>query len=210
MGSTLKQNGKTYLNLGTLFAGLSNTGANIKVSGWNNPTIQAGQASITLETQDWRVLNDLYAQTLWASGPQLFAGAAFSRLEPNGNTGEVTFKGAFEQNGIYAFVMPVFRDWSSQTTSGEQLDSGNLFLLTNINQAKSGRLGFRIDNDVRHFKLYSSVDAFQLALDPYRNTSKLYKWDAQHPAPVLLLKLNGQSGPDAYTVVSPASMNKQP
>ncbi|QLG13271.1 hypothetical protein HLB42_20260 (plasmid) [Deinococcus sp. D7000] len=209
-GSTLLQDGKTFLNLGTLLGGLSNTGADVRVSGWNNPTIQAGQARITLETQDWRVLNDLYAQSLWRSGPQLSAGAAFTRLEPNGNTGEVAFAGTFESGGVYALVMAVFGDWSTQTAGGEVLDSGNILLKTNINQAKSGQLDFRIDNDVRNFKLYSSVDAFQLALDPYRDNTKLHQWDAQHPAPVLLLKLSGHFGPDAYSVVAPASVKKQP
>lgn len=209
-GAALVQDGKTFLNLATLLAGLSNTGADVRVSGWDNPTIQAGQARIILETQDWRVLNDLYAQSLWQSGPQLSAGAAFTRLEPNGNTGEVTFTGAFEPDGIYALIMPTFSDWLFKTPSGEPLANGNILLKSNINQARAGRLDFRIDNDVRSFKLYSSVDAFQLALDPYRDTSKLHKWNAQHPAPVLLLKLSGHFGPDAYSVVLPTSVKKQP
>lgn len=152
----------------------------------------------------------MYAQSLWQSGPQLSAGAAFTRLEPNGNTGEVTFTGAFEPDGIYALIMPTFSDWLFKTPSGEPLANGNILLKSNINQARAGRLDFRIDNDVRSFKLYSSVDAFQLALDPYRDTSKLHKWNAQHPAPVLLLKLSGHFGPDAYSVVLPTSVKKQP
>lgn len=79
-----------------------------------------------------------------------------------------------------------------------------------INLAKSARLDFRIDYNVRNFKLYSSVDAFQRALDPCRDTSKQHKWDAQHPAPVLLLKLSGKFGPDAHSVVLPTSVKKQP
>ncbi|QFP78525.1 permease prefix domain 1-containing protein [Deinococcus sp. AJ005] len=208
--ATLTQDGKTYLNLGTFLGGLFNTGADINVGGWNNPTIQAGQARITLETQDWRVLNDLYMRLIRSSGPQLNAGAILSRLEPIGDTGEVAFTGTFAPDGVYALIMPVFGEWFSQTAGGEQLDSGSIVLKTNINQAKAGQLDFRIDNGVQNFKLASSVDEFQLALDPYRDTTKLRQWDAQHPAPVLLLKLSGKFGPDAYTVVSPASVKKQP
>ncbi|MBB5363614.1 hypothetical protein [Deinococcus humi] len=88
--------------------------------------------------------------------------------------------------------------------------AATIVLKSNIHQANAGQLDIRIDNDVRNFKLYSSVDAFRPALDPYLNTSNLHQWDAQHPAPVLLLKLSGHFGADASTVVSPASVKKQP
>lgn len=206
--ATLTQNGKTFLSVGTLLAGLSNTGADVRVSGWNNPTLEVGQARIALETQDWRILNEVYFETLGKSGPQLKGGEILSRLEPNGNTGAVAFTGAFAPEGIYALVMPVFSEWFSQTAGGERLDGGSIVLKTNINQAKSGQLDFRIDNGVQNFKLSHSVDEFQLALDPYRDSSKRHQWDAQHPAPVLLLKLSGHFGPDAYSVVAPDTVRQ--
>lgn len=200
-GATLTREGDTYLQTDILISGLRNTGADLRVSGWINPTLSAGNSNIHLETDDWRVLNDIYVQTLQASGPKLNAGAILNSLESNGNTSEITFKGNFKKDAVYAFVTPAFSDWTTQTAAGESLDRGNIILKSNVNQAKAGQVQFRMDNDAQHFKLYSDVNLFQAALDSYRDTTKLHHWDTAHPAPALILELSGHFGPDAYRVV---------
>jgi len=205
-GATLQQDGATFLQTATFVNGLLNSGADLRVTGWKNPSLESGTSRITLETEDWRVLNDLYLQTLLVSGPKLNAGAIWNSLESNGNTGDLAFTGEFKKGSIYTFIMPTFSDWGSQNPSGKIIDSGNIILKSNVNQAEQGRIQFRIDNDIRNFKLFSDVRGFQAALDPYRDTTKVHHWDAAHPAPVLLLELSGHFGPDAYTVVSPASV----
>ncbi|AZI43301.1 hypothetical protein EHF33_11570 [Deinococcus psychrotolerans] len=207
-GATLSQEGKTYLHTDLLVSTLKNTGANVRVRGWTNPTLTAGATNIHLETDDWRVLNDLYTLTLIMSGPKLNAGSVMNSLEPNGNTSDITFKGTFKKDAVYAFVTPVFGDWTSQKTGGELLNSGNIILKSNVNQAKDGQVQFRMDNEAKHFKLYSDVNAFQAALDPYRDTGKIHHWDAAHPAPALILELSGHFGPDAYSVVPTQSVQR--
>ncbi|WP_420595472.1 permease prefix domain 1-containing protein [Deinococcus sp.] len=207
-GATLEPDRATFLQTDALINGLLNSGADLRVSGWKNPTLQANTTQIHLEVDDWRVVSGLYSRTLISSGSALNAGNTWSNLEPTGNTSVITFRGNFKENVIYAYIMPVFSDWTSQTTGGELLDSGNIILKTNVNQAEQGRVQFRIDNDVRDFKLFSDVNAFQAALDPYRDTTKLHQWDAAHPAPVLVLELSGHFGPDAYKVVPPSSIQQ--
>ena len=207
-GATLVQDQQTYLQTDALINGLLNSGADLRVSGWKNPTLQAGTTQIQLETDDWRVIGSLYSRTLISSGSALNAGNVWGNLEPNGNTSDITFQGSFREGGIYAYIMPLFRDWSSRDPSDEVVDRGNIILNTNVAQAEAGRVQFRIDNDVRNFKLFASAEAFQAALDPYRDTTKLHQWDADHPAPVLVLELSGHYGPDAYTVVSPDTIRQ--
>ncbi|CAM3858127.1 hypothetical protein [Deinococcus frigens] len=180
------------------------------MSGWNNPTIYAGQTRIAIETNDWRVLDDLYSYTLRFSGPQLNAGAILNSLNPDRATEKIAFTGIFESGGIYALITPTFGYWSTKTQGGEFLNSGNIILTSNINQARPGRVEFRSYNDDGNFKFFSSIDDFQLALDPYRGMFKTQKWDAQHLTPALILKLSGHFGPDAYTVVSPKTVTRQP
>ena len=205
-GATLIQGGRTYLQTDALIGVLLNSGADVQLSGWKNPTLQAGTSAITIQTDDWRVLNGLYLRTLIASGPELNAGTLLMSLEPLGNTGTVEFAGKLKTAGIYALVTPVFSDWSSRGPDGKLIDSGNIILKSNISPAGSGRVQFRLDNEARTFRLFSSVSAFQAALDPYRDVTKLHGWSAQHPAPALLLKLSGKFGRDAYTVVDPRSV----
>lgn len=91
-------------------------------------------------------------------------------------------------------------------SDGKVIETGNVFLTASFDQAKAQRAMLRIKNGARNYKLYPSVADFQTALDPYRDVKKTYRFDAQHPAPALLLELSGHLGRDAYTVVDPATV----
>ena len=86
-------------------------------------------------------------------------------------------------------------------------DRGNIILKSNISPAGPGNVQFRMTDNARNFKLSSSVNAFQAAIDPYRDNTKVHHWDAKHPAPVLLLQLSGHFGRDAFTVVDPSTVH---
>jgi hypothetical protein len=204
LGGSLTQNGRTYLRANSLIIGFRNTGVDLRLSGWKNPTLQVGTSKIQIETDDWRVLNQLYIPTFETS--EGFVNVPVNSLEPNGNTGEVAFSGQVVKDRIYAMVTATFNDWYNVDADGKKLDGGNILLTTNINQAQSGTIQFRIDNDVSNFKLLSSIAEFKKALEPYRDQTKLHRWDAKHPAPALVLELSGHFGPDAFKVVSPKTI----
>jgi len=206
-GVALVQENRSYLNTGTLIGGLLSSGADLRIVGWNNPTLKAGKASIQLETDDQRVVKDLYTSTF--IGDTAFRGDGISYgFSPNGSTAtQLNFSGPFKPGVVYALVLPTLSYWTSQGSSSGPQD-GYVILNSSVNQAQQGRIVFPVGDAKPPFKLYSNVRDFQAALDPYRTiaTAPVVHWDAAHPAPALLLELSGHSGPDAYTVVSPASV----
>lgn len=78
------------------------------------------------------------------------------------------------------------------------------------NSATNGSVLLRKYDVDAPYKLYSSVAAFQTALEPYRIHPSIVGWDTKHPAPALLVKLNGTFGKDAFTVIPPASVTISP
>ncbi|WP_293911720.1 permease prefix domain 1-containing protein [Deinococcus sp.] len=199
--------GRTYLRADSLITGIRDSGADLRLSGWKNPTLNIGAAKIQLEADDWRVLNSFYQPTVGAG--MGYGSDPFRSLEPNGNTGEVAFSGPLAANHIYAMVTATFNDWYNIDADGKKLDGGNIMLMTNINQAQAGAIQFRIDNDASNFKLVSSVAEFKKALEPYRDQTKLHQWSSKNPAPALLLELSGKFGADAFKVVSPRAIKRR-
>ena len=206
-GAALVQENRSYLNTGTLIGGLLSSGADLRIVGWNNPTLKAGQASIQFETDDQRVVSDLYTSTL--NGDSAFNGDGIAwGFALNASTGkELGFTGQFRKGGVYALVLPTLSYWTSRGSSSGPQD-GYVILNSSVNQAQQGRVVFPVGAAKPPFKLYANVRDFQAALDPYRTiaTAPVVHWDAAHPAPALLLELSGHFGPDAYTVVPPASV----
>ena len=97
---TLVQGQRTYLQTDTLINALLNSGADLNLTGWKNPVLKAGSSDITIETDDWRVINELYVRTLSSAGPELAAGTFINSFEPNGYTGDFKFVGNFQKDAI--------------------------------------------------------------------------------------------------------------
>ncbi|PNY80585.1 permease prefix domain 1-containing protein [Deinococcus koreensis] len=201
--TTLKQDGQTYIQARSIIAALQNTGAVLKLSGWTNPILQAQGARIRFQTSDWRVLNDLYGQTLGGNTDlTAFGSLPLTMLEPDGNTSEISVSNPRLQKGqIYALVTAQFSDWKRMDSAGNPLDSGTIMLASNIVQGAAGMAQFRIYNDTRPLQLFGTVEAFQKAIDPYRGKTR--PWNAARPAPALLLELSGRFDQDAFKVVLP-------
>ena len=169
----------------------------------------AGLSSLRIKTTDWQVASDLYASTVQSFDSKLWSELKipFNLIEPSSLSEKTSFKGKFQQGKIYALIIPKLIYWTGVDSKGKAMD-GNLNIMTSASQAQAGSIQFHVPYDFKDFKLYSNLDAFKAALDPYRTiaTAPVVHWDAAHPAPALLLELSGHFGPDAYTVVSPASV----
>jgi hypothetical protein len=205
-GGSLTQDGRTYIMTNTLVNSLQNSGADISVSGWINPVLHANQTNIQIRTDDWRISSSLYLDTLQNS-TELKAGNLLGALETNGDTSVLNIAGSLKAGKIYALITAGFGLGPWTVSVGDKVvDKGNIFLTASFDQAKAKKALFRIENEAKNHKFYSNVADFQKALDPYRDMKKTYYWDAQHPAPALLLELSGHFGKDAYTVVNPATV----
>ncbi|TSA82433.1 hypothetical protein FNU79_13740 [Deinococcus detaillensis] len=209
LGAALVRENKTYLNTDLLIGGILSSGADLRILGWKNPTLRAGKANIQLETDDQRVVSDLYTNTF--DGDTAFRGDGiswgFALKEGTGKA--LGFTGQFKKGGVYALVLPKLTYWTSLGSSNSPQD-GYVILGSSINQAQTGSVAFQVSDVKQPFKLYSSVRDFQAALDPYRTiaTAPVASWDATHPAPALILELSGHFGPDAYSVVPAQSVRR--
>ena len=208
LGSTLAQSGRSYILADTLVNGFANSGADVSITGWVNPILRAGATKMQIQTDDWRIISSLYMNTIGSAGPELTAGNALAMLEPDGGTSVLYLSGSLKADKVYSLITSDFGfgGWSINGPDGQILNKGNIFLNASFGQAKAQEAMFRIKNEAVNYKLYSNVADFQAALDPYRDATKTYHWDARHLAPALLLELSGHFGRDAYTVVDPATV----
>jgi len=204
-GALLIRENRTYLNTNILMAGLQNSGADLWVVGWKNPTLRAGTTDIHIDTDDVHVAGDLYANTIISIAPSNVKGIVFS---PNMNVSDrsLVFKGEFKKDGIYALITPQLTYWSWKNQDSTVSD-GYVFLTPSVSQAQAGKIQFAVNKDLVYSRLYSNMRDFQAALYPYRSVARapVAHWDAAHPAPVLILELSGHFGPDAYKVVDPSA-----
>ncbi|OLV16158.1 permease prefix domain 1-containing protein [Deinococcus marmoris] len=212
-GISVARNGKTYYQTDALLYSLLSSKLDVRISGWTNPVVNADGAKIAIETSDWQTINWLYASTLRMSFsmPRDDLNTPYALIEPESLTGRLNFKGAFQKAAVYALVIPKLVSWTGMDAKGQPV-GGFLNLLNTTAQAQAGSVQFHVPPDFKDYKLYSNPSEFQKALEPYQQlvTAPVAQWNAQHPAPVLLLKLSGHFGPDAYTIVSPGSVKKQP
>lgn len=206
----IMKGGKTYLQTKSLFYSLLNNGVALSINGWENPTLNAGKAKIRIKTQDWLTINSMYTDTI-VKGQNIVTSyfvVPTRILEKGGLSSTLNFKGQFTAGTVYTLVIPDLGHWSVDDTN-KKLE-GNLNFIYSSNPAQAGTIQFRVPNQFKNFKIYSNTNDFQRALAPYNDTATapITQWNAKHPAPVLLLKLSGRFGLDAYTVVSPASVKK--
>lgn len=206
-GATLNQGNTVYLHADLLISSLLNTGSDLRLKGWKDLTLQAGNVSIPIATDNINVVKSFYGRTIDYSLDFMGDGMAFTTFEPTTINGSVTFRGKFQDGGIYALAVPELSYWTGASADGTAKD-GYILLFNSVSQAENGLVRFQVKKNFVHYKLFANASSFQAALDPYRNiaVAPVLHWNAQHPAPVLLLKLSGHFGPDAYTVVSPSSM----
>ncbi|MFC4455101.1 permease prefix domain 1-containing protein [Deinococcus sonorensis] len=206
-GATFQQAQKTYVNTDLLLDALLNSGADLSVHGWTKPVLQAGATRIGIDTDDLRISSSLYQRsllgsfndpTIWSRGPVGF-GSFVEQATPLRVTGNV------QDNAVYALIVPKFAYWSSQRPDGTIAD-GFVLLDSNINQARGGQVQLQLPLEAQHYRLYARVSSFQSALEPSLSPTAPRQWDAQHPAPALLLKLSGKFGRDAFTVVDPKTI----
>ena len=204
-GAIYRNDGQDYLDARILMAALHDTGAPLEISGWKNPTIKAGATSITVETDDWRVINELYSTSLWFTARTLSKDMPWHVLEPNGSTEQVTIQNANLKAGhIYALVLPLFTDWYAQDASGKRLASGSLNLAVNAVQADAdGKATFRIYPTTQPFKVVKDEQQFLSMTRPYLHNYAY--WSEETPAPALLLELTGKFDKNAYKVLPPGS-----
>ena len=146
--------------------------------------------------------------SLQTGGVELLTGNSLLMLDPDSDTSMLNLTGKFRPGQVYALITSDFGHggWTKTGPDGTVLDTGNIFLKTSFDQAKAQKARFRIANEAKNYKLYSNVADFQAALDPYRLKPHLNRWDAQYPAPALLLELSGRFDHDAYTVVDPGAV----
>jgi len=204
----LSKDNVIYIQTEALLYALQNTGLDIRVKGWENPVLMAGQSSIRIKTDDWQVANNLYAATVQTYNSRLWSGLKipFSLIEPDSLGGNTSLKGQFKQGKIYALVSPKVIHWTGTDEDGK-FTSGDLNIVTTVSQAQAGSVQFHVLYGFKDFKLYPSLDAFQAALKPSLDPTKLPYWDADHPRPALILELSGHFGDDAYTVVNPNTIH---
>ena len=211
LDSTLTREGKTYTRADLLLSGLGGTGVGGRVSGWKNPILHIGESSIQIQTDDWQVASDLYTMSIQAAGIDWWntKQLPLSTLGANDLNGEFNLKGQFEKDRIYALTVPKLGYWTAVNSKG-QAEDGNLTLIASANQAQAGSVQFHVPSDFKNFTLYSNLNEFKAALEPYQNiaAAPVLQWDAAHPAPVLVLELSGHFGPDAYKVVPPSSIQQ--
>lgn len=209
-GSLFRKEGRTYIHASAILGALFNTGVDVQLSGWRDPTIQAGKATIRLRTNDWRVSNSLYASTI--SGDwELNNGAMINVVEPGAESQEVTLKGDFQEGQVYAIVLPSFGKWYETSPSGTKGEEGTIVMNVTTNVAQKGQVTLRISKETQYFKAVASVNEMQLALDPYREAGTTVSWSREHPALGVVLALTGRfgSGHDGYTVVPPAHFQQR-
>ena len=206
---TLIQDGNTYIQTEALLYALQNSGLNVSISGWENPVLVAGTASIRIETEDWEVINSLYSPTIQAFNSNLWdkLRIPFNLIDPGNLSEDTIFRGKFEEGKVYAIVVPKLVNWTATDRDGKPL-SGSLNLITSASKAQAGSIQFHVPYDFKDIKLYSNIDEFKAALEPYRESATIGHWDAAHPAPFLVFKLSGHFGPDAYKVVPPSSIQQ--
>jgi len=206
-GATLIQNQRTYLNTDVLLTALQNSGVDLKLSGWNTVTVQAGRTAIDIRTQDPRVNSRLYQSTLLASSSALTTWSQVPLRYEFFNTVQrpVDFTGVFQKDAVYAMIVPTFVSWYAPRAAGTS-KSGTVMLTSTIHQAEQGHIRFQLAETRQPFKLFPSVQAFKAALRPYLKENALRHWDRRHPAPALLLKLSGHFGSDAFMVVDPGAV----
>lgn len=98
-------------------------------------------------------------------------------------------------------------NWTGTDAQGQPAE-GFINILNTASQAQAGSVQFHVPQDFVDYKLYSSVSAFHKAIALYKKlvTAPVAMWNAQHPAPVLILELSGHFGADAFTVVSPTAV----
>ena len=208
---TLVKDGKTYIQADALFYSLRNSGFRVSLSGWENPVLMAGSWSVRVETKDWQVINSFYAPTVQDFNSDLWSKLQipFNLIEPESLNPTISFRGKFQKDKVYAIIIPKLVYWTGTTSDGKPM-SGNLNLITSASQAQAASVQFHVPNEFKDFKLYSNINEFKAALEPYRKESiaPVRQWDAAHPAPVLVLELSGHFGPDAYKVVPPSSIQQ--
>ena len=174
------------------------------LSGWDPIQVHANQTILTIKTGgDRRVANALYADCLGSFAADM--ALPMSAVEGNGDTRALSFTGAVNEGDVYALIVPMFASWWTEE-NGVRKEGGRLILSVDSNVAGSGNVLLRKYGADAPYKLYDSVNAVRTALNPYLMKSSINHWDAQHPAPALLVKLNGKFGKDAFTVVNPATV----
>ncbi len=118
----------------------------------------------------------------------------------------VDFTGTLQKDAVYAIIVPTFASWYAPRAAGKA-KSGTVMLTSAIHQAEQSHIRFQLAEDRQPFRLFPTVSAFQAALRPSLGEQAVRRWDRQHPAPALLLKLTGHFGRDAFTVVDPGTVH---
>jgi hypothetical protein len=205
-GSFFMRAGHQYLGTGAFLRSVSSTGAKLRLSGWNPVQVHVNQTVLNIQTGgDRRVGNALYRDYLSMIAGGDLPPILTSQMDKTDLTG-LTFKGAFHAGDVYTLVIPLFKSWWKME-GGVQMPGGEIVLSLDTNVAQDGALTLNKYIAADPYRFAPSLDAFKTALKPYLSpTSQFSYWDAQHPAPALLLKLTSRSGGDAYTVVNPATV----
>lgn len=205
-GALFTRAGHQYLSTGALLRSLSSTGAAVRLSGWNPVRVHVNQTVLTIQTGgDRRVGNALYREYLSMAPGGGMPPTLTSQMDPSDLTG-LTLNGPFHAGEVYALVIPVFRSWWTMD-GGVRKPGGSILLSLDINVAKEGVLTLNRSISADPYRFTASPGAFKTALEPYVSpTSHLSYWDAQHPAPVLLLKLSRKADGDPFTAVDPATI----
>lgn len=208
-GSLFTRAGHQYLSTGAFFRGLNNTGAKIRLSGWNLVQVHVNQTLLSIQTgSDRRIGNSLYPDYLTIIPRGGLPPVLISELGKAELT-DLTFKGNFKAGGVYTLVVPIFKSWWTVKDS-VQKPGGPILLSVDTSAAQNGRLTLNKYIAADPYRFYSSVDAFMAALKPYLSPqSRISYWDASHPAPVLL-DLTKTYDLNTAVVVPPASVKVAP
>jgi len=205
-GTFFKREGHQYLSTGALLRSLFATGAAVRLDGWNPVRVHVNQTVLEIRTGgDLRVGNALYRDYLSMTLGGGLPPTLITQMDPAGLTG-LTFTGPFHAGDVYAMVIPIFRSWWTME-GGVQKPGGSILLSLDINVAKEGVLTLNRSIVADPYRLTTSLSAFKTALEPYLSpTSQLSYWDAEHHAPMLLLKLSSKADGVPFTAVDPATV----
>ena len=87
-------------------------------------------------------------------------------VQRDANSKKLTFTGAVIDGQVYALVVPIFRSWSF--SADVKKPGGEVMLAADTNLAINSKVLLRKNLPTDPYKLYSRVEAFQKALDPYQ------------------------------------------
>lgn len=193
--------GHTFLDLNAVVAAVTAAGLDVRVDGWQNPTLHLGPVILTLGTPDHPLdAYNLYDPALAPLARTLgLNGRRSSRVDDMSVFSHHDLKVSAPSGTLYALVS--VRRLPRSLARGD-----TLVLAYDLAQADAtGTVHFRMAYDLAHLHLTADPADLRTDADWLRaatDEAVITYATGDHPAQALLLRLNGQLSGQAYSVVA--------